>query len=137
MTDETKKEETKPVEESKFKRYCDLDPKLTEEQFKRWKATYGKIVATVLGDRIYVYRAITRLEHASLLAMETNPQAKPHESQAFREEKIVEKALLYPHLSPEELSTQRGGTLSSLVAGIFFFSDFLSVDAIIMASEEL
>jgi hypothetical protein len=69
--------------------------------------------------------------------MENNPQASPAQQQAFREEKIIEKALLYPHLAPEDISTQRGGTLSSLVAGIFFFSDFLSPDAIIMSSEEL
>jgi hypothetical protein len=109
-----------------------------------WKAKFGNVFVSGFDEsEIYIWRALTRAEYKQI-QIEQQIQTvmnqlgeKPNEKEVTdkitnainsdfaREEKTVSQCLLWPKLSPEELS-QKAGTVPSLLEQITANSNFLT-----------
>ena len=90
----------------------------TQEMIDAWKEKLGDIYSTVLADGTrYIYRPMKRVEYRAIIA---NPDA----SRAYMEEQIVTKCLVYPVLTPTDLSGEKAGTVSTLTDLIMAASNF-------------
>ena len=91
---------------------------ITKEMINEWKEKLGDIYSATLADgNQYIYRPMKRIEYKNVIA---NPEA----SRSYMEEQIVLKCLVYPKLSPTDLSAEKAGTVSTLTDLIMAASNF-------------
>ena len=135
---EEPKEPKEPTFREKMKSLQELDPKLDVDAMEAAKSRFGKIWATVFGRKVFIIRAVTRIEFTSMMTgLQINENALPHEISEMVEGKLASLALLHPRIEQVEYSQLPAGTLSSLKIAIDAASDFLTPDQILMNTQEL
>jgi hypothetical protein len=98
-----------------------LTNKPTEEQIEVWRKTYGKVFTIGLDeDEYYIFRPLRRIEWRSLMqALSKQPD------ELKRKEAIVQRAVLWPALTPDKVSGVSAGTPETLYEMILQCSNFL------------
>lgn len=127
------------TKEDKYAKFIALDPSLNVEMFAKWKSKFGKVLATVLNGKVFVYRPITRHE-MNLIA--TGIQGAPTEegmrqAQQMREEKIFTSCLLHPKVDPTDLGGTLAGTIFVMNQAILRASDYVDFEEVLATTEEL
>ena len=122
--------------ENRVKDLMAQDPGASDAKIAQWKQLYGEksIYALPLeGDRVYVYRPFSRVEHKKILAMLADASSKLDETQReeFFQEKVVEACLLYPEGGPDFVSVSRAGTVPTLYEAVMYVSNFLPPQLVI------
>ena len=94
-------------------------PTMTE--FMSWQKQYPDmyIVDDLPDGNIYIYRTITRYEYKVL-------QALPNTDPLQREELIIDKCLLYPVITYEDMSNSMAGIISILAQHVLTSSGFVN-----------
>lgn len=137
MSEEVKVEET-PVKKDPVLALAETI-QVPVERVATWKKQFRKLYKTMLGEDVYVYRALTRLEFKSMQAnIMLNPNADASEREAVLEEALIQRCLLFP--DPQGLdwvNNTKAGTISSLVRAIQWNSDFLPPEVVIASTEEI
>jgi len=93
-------------------------PSMTE--FMSWQKQYPDmyVVDDLPDGGIYIYRTITRYEYKVL-------QALPNTDPLQREELIIDKCLLYPYITYEDMANAMAGVISVLAQHILTSSGFV------------
>jgi hypothetical protein len=93
-------------------------PSMTE--FMAWQKEYPDmfVVDDLPDGNIYIYRTITRYEYKVL-------QSLPNTDPLQREELIIDKCLLYPIITYEDMSNAMAGIISTLAQHILGSSGFV------------
>ena len=93
-------------------------PSMTE--FMSWQKQYPDmyVVDDLPDGNIYIYRTITRYEYKVL-------QALPNTDPLQREELIIDKCLLFPYISYEDMAGTMAGVISVLAQHILTSSGFV------------
>jgi hypothetical protein len=113
--------------------------KIPVEKVKAWKGLYRKLYKTMLGEDVYVYRALTRLEYKMMQGdLMINPNATANEREIVLEEALVQRCLLFPDpMGLDWFNNTKAGTVSSIVRAIQWNSDFLPPEVVISSTEEI
>lgn len=137
-------EETVPATPDLKSLIKDLPNAPSEAIIDAWKAKHGNIFVSGFDEtEIYIWRALSRAEfkqqqieqqvQAATLQMSEKPNEEEIKtkisasisSDYAREDKLVSQCLLWPKLTPEELSL-KAGTVPSLLEQIMQNSNFLT-----------
>lgn len=92
----------------------------TQQQIDEWKKTFGDVYSVELaGGDIYLYRPMKRFEYKQVLQL-----TQDEKTRMFAEEKVVQTCVLWPHIDATKLSTEKAGTVATLVEAIMTASNF-------------
>lgn len=118
----TPEEKMKIVAEVIRGRFGNVPNLPTEEQLKNLKRTHGSIFFLDLGGQdIFLYRYIKRVEHMSMISS----SGWDNLSEDQREEKIVDKCLIWPFITEEQKMIIPAGKIKLLSDQILLNSMFL------------
>lgn len=93
-----------------------------KDQIDFWK-TQNDVNLSVFSDKeVYVWRPINWMEYKSLQASETPDTIDP---QAFNDEQLVYKCVLWPKVTPDKMPTLKAGTVPTLSQQIMEGSNFV------------
>ena len=111
------KKSTKKVEATEKKQSLEV---ITGQQLDDWKAKYGKIFRTTVGDEVFIWRKIKRKEYVE--AMTT--QSKNAEARIYDRQDIVAKTCILWPSNIESLIEENGGIAGTLADEILLESGF-------------
>jgi len=97
----------------------------SKEQIELWKNEHnGEVYISAFDeDEIYVWRPLYRLEYKNIIKMVKDP--------IMADEKMLEKCLLFPRVTPEFLSMTKAGTIETMAAQIREVSNFVNPETAI------
>jgi hypothetical protein len=94
---------------------------LTESMIQEWKAKYGKLYKTTVGDEEYIWRKLKRPEYVSIMNDESVPDG-PNAIYA-RQELITKTVALFP-TNIEELVESDAGLATTIADEVLTKSGF-------------
>lgn len=101
----------------------------SQEQIALWKQTFGEVFMLALSEEeVYIWRALKRSEYKQMIntiseMTQKNAGVNPDD---WVEERMVEKCVLWPHISPEYATFSKAGNIPTLAAMIRESSNFIS-----------
>lgn len=101
--------------------FANLPGKPSDEQIEAWKKQFGKIFTIGLNeDEFYLFRPLRRLEWRNLMTALAKQQ-----DEMKKKEAIVQRAVVWPKLTPEKIGGLTAGAPDTLYEMILQCSNFL------------
>lgn len=116
VQEEIKKDTLSPEQRAR-KDICE-QLQITPEQLDSMKETFGKVEATRIAGRWFVYRALKRAE------LKMIRQGVQGGDDLIQEEKIAARCLVLPKCSEEQLRSDDAGLATTLTELIYNFSGY-------------
>ena len=106
----------------------------TEGQVEDWKRQFGKVFVMGLDDTsFFFWRPIKRLEYRNILKAVAEAKggsaAQGFDAEAYMQDQIVSRCVLYPKIGTDFLNFSEGGTVPLLFDWIMESSNFIQAQA--------
>lgn len=103
--------------------------------YPKWKERYGGVRAAFLGDSVYIFRKMTWSDMRQITNTLTNLGKSPNATEASLAmadlELQLEKVVLYPKISSENLGSIPAGDIESLQALITEYSGYQRMQPVV------
>lgn len=103
-----------------------LDHAISQDQIDAWKAEYGKLYKSTIGDFAFIWRKLRRKEYVDIMSQEKTADVQGDKVFA-RQALIVKAVTLYPD-NLDELLEENAGLATSISDEIIIKSGFVIND---------